>query len=175
MSEIRLKAHIIFVSQCALCIAAVVLLTLNSTLVASAVGSDEAIDALEEADTALCSSFVALVKAEGAGANVTVLVGKLNVAGDYLSEGYVALRGENYEIAVQMAVACSNAVEGVSNEAAYLKLDVEQVHGDRDFLTAIGSAVGLVLLFVLGFLGWGFVKRSYSKRILGLKPVVGEN
>ena len=137
-----------------------------------AVSSDEASDAIKQADRDLGSAFVAVAEAEGAGADVSVFLSKLGSAGDFLSEAYVAFRARDYGNASLFAMECSNAVESVARDGARLKADAEREHSDRLLLTAAWSGVGLVLLLVLGFFGWKFLKRWYFRRILGMKPQV---
>jgi len=137
-----------------------------------AVDAVEASGAIGQAKRDLGSAYAVVAEAEGAGADVSVLLNKLGSAGDFLSEAYVAFRAEDYGNASLFAVECSRVVEGVAGDAARLKADAERAHSERSLLTAAGSGVGLVLLLVLGFFGWKFLKRRYFRRVLNMKPQV---
>ncbi len=140
-----------------------------------AVSSDDANKALKSAETDFVTAFTAVATAEEAGANVTNLVTKLNAADGVLSEGYDAFMAGDYDTANSKAASCSAAVEGVVDEAGLMKTSAERAIGSRTLLTAVFSGVGLIILFVLGFLGWGFLKNWYTKRLLDLKPVLEES
>jgi hypothetical protein len=135
-----------------------------------AVNAAEANTAIDQAERDLSSAYVAVAEAEGAGANVSALLNKLDTAGDFLSEAHAAFRTGDYENANSLAINCSQTVEGLADDAASLKLDAEKAQSDRLLFAAMGSGVGLVLLLVLGLLGWKFLKRRYFRRVLDMKP-----
>lgn len=137
-----------------------------------AVSFEEATEAIRRADYDLGSAFVAVAEAEGAGADVSLLLDKLDAAAVFLSEANSAVRFGNYESAVSSAVACSNAVEGVVDNAARLKVSTEIAQSASFFLmlTASGITVGVVL--VGAFFVWRFLKRRYFRGVLDMKPEV---
>jgi len=137
-----------------------------------AVSSDEAGEAVKTAEQDLSSAFMAVAETEVAGANVSVLLDKLNAAGVFLSEAHSTFSAGNYESAFSSAVACSSAVEGVVGDAARLKMDVEVASVESLFLTTAGSVIGVGLVLILGFIGWRFLKRRYFRRVLEMKPKV---
>jgi hypothetical protein len=134
-----------------------------------AVDDVEASGAIGQAESDLGSAYVGVVEAEGAGADVSVLLSKLSSAGDFLSEAYSAFRVGDYGSASALAGECSSAVEGVVGDAASLKMDAERARGDRLLLTVVVSSVGLILLVVFGFLGWRSLKGRYFKRTVDMK------
>ena len=154
----------------AVCLAVSMLLAVLFVPVCFAVDAVEASGAIGQAERDLGSAYVVVAEAEGAGADVSVLLDKLGGAGDFLSEAYVAFRAGDYGNASLLAMQCTHVVEGVAGDAARLKADAERAHGDRLLLTATASGVGLVLLLVFGFSGWKFLKRWYSRRVLDTKP-----
>jgi hypothetical protein len=137
-----------------------------------AVSFDEASEAINQADRDLRSAFSAVAGAEVAGADVSVLLGELESAGDFLSEAFVAFRTGDYENASLFAMECRNIVEGISEDGLRLKANAESAQRNKFFLTAAGSGVGLVLLLVFGYLGWRFLKRWYFRRLLSMIPQV---
>ena len=139
-----------------------------------AVDAVEADAAIGQAERDLGSAYVAVAEAEGAGADVSVLLNKLEGAGGFLSAAYSAFRAGDYENASVLAMDCNRAVEGVAGDAALLKTDAERAESDRLLLSSVGSSVGLVLLLAFGFLGWKFLKQRYFKRTLDMKPQVEE-
>ena len=134
----------------------------------------EANASIGQAERDLGSAYVEVAEAEDAGADVSALLNKLGSAGDTLSEAYAAFRSGDYENASALAMACNNAVEEIAGDAARLKTDSEKTHSDTLLLTVVGSGVGLVLLFVFGFLGWKLLKRRYFRRVLDMKPRMEE-
>lgn len=158
-----------------LVLAFVSLIAVGLEPVCFAVDVDEASNTVSLAERDLNLAYTAVDGAADSGADVTLLLERLAVAGNCLSEASFAYNILDYAGALSYAVACSTVLDGVVDDAAGLKLSSERAHSDRVLLTAVGSAVGLGLLFGLGFLGWGFLKRSYSNRVLDLKPVSEES
>ena len=162
--------------NCVLVVFLVVLLfSLVSVPLCFAVGSEEANVAMEEAEDDLGSAFVMVAVAQGAGANVNVLLDALNGAGVFLSEARSAFRVGDYESAFSSAVSCSDAVRGVVDEAARLKVDAEVAHNAELLATAAESGFGVGLLLIFAFLGWRFLKGRYYRRILDTKPKAEES
>ncbi len=143
--------------------------------VCSAVSVDEASIALNQANQDLNSAFNAVSLASGSGADVASLLGKLSVAGNDLSEANIAFRVGDYENAYVNALACSNALKGVGDEASHLLVSAEGAHSQKVLLTMIGSGVGFLLLIVLGLLGWRFLSKRYFRRMLDLKPLLEDH
>jgi len=109
-------------------------------------------------------------EAEGAGADVSALLNKLDSAGGFLSAASFAFKSGSYENASVLAMACSSAVEGIVEDAALLTTDAEKTHSDSVLLTVAESAAGLVLLLIFGLVGWKLLKRKYFKQALKMKP-----
>jgi hypothetical protein len=156
----------------AVCLIVLMLLAVWFVPCCFAVDDVEASGAIGQAESDLGSAYVVVVEAEGAGADVSLLLSKLSSAGDFLSEAYSAFRVGDYGSASALAMQCSSAVEGVAGDAASLKTDAESARSDRLVLTVVLSSVGLVLLIGFGFLGWVSLKRRYFKQTLDMKPQV---
>jgi len=71
-------------------------LTLSLNILASARVDDDAASRIEEADELVCPAFEAVLEAERAGANVSVLIVKLNEAGVFLAEAENLYRNRNF-------------------------------------------------------------------------------
>lgn len=156
----------------AVCLIVAMLLAVWLVPACIAVDAVEASGAISQAERDLGSAYAVVAEAERSGADVSALLNKLGSAGDFLSEAYAAFRTGDYANARALAMECSSAIEGVAGDAARLKADAERARSDRLLLTSVGSGVGLVLLLVLGFSGWRFLKRRYHKRVLDMKPQV---
>ena len=155
------------------CIVALIL-AVEYTPPCFAVDAVEATSAINQAELSLNSAFVAVAKADDAGADVAKLLDKLDAAGDFLSEAHIEFRAGDYEDASLLAVECSSTVEGLATEADLLRAGAERTKTDNLLLTVVGSGAGLVLLLVLGIEGWRVLKKRYFKRSLEMKPEVEE-
>ena len=138
----------------------------------SALSEDLVNLSLIEAEAVLTSAYEAVLKAEQAGANVSVLLDKLNLGGDYLAEAHVWYRIGAFENASDFAGLCYDAVAGVRGESLELQVEATRV-GDSVFnRTVIGSTVGVVISVVLCFVAWRFFRHRYYRRVLRLRPEV---
>jgi hypothetical protein len=137
-----------------------------------AVSIDEADDAISQAERDLGLAYTNVADAAGSGVNVTLFLDKLSLAGADLSDAHVAYRIGDYVSAFSYAEACSNAVDGVSTEAAKLRWSATIEGNLSVILTEVGSFVGLILLAIFGLLGWRFLSKRLLKRVLDLKPAV---
>ena len=139
-----------------------------------AVSSIEANNALISVENEVEDAYLSIIEAENVGANIIPLLNKLNRAGDFLSEAYIMFRAKNYSGTISLVELCSNSVKDVANDASTMRDSANRLNSNRLFLTFTGYGVGLFSLFILGFYGWAFLKKAYSKQVLDLKPVVVE-
>jgi len=130
---------------------------------------------INEASLNLNLAFVAVAAAEDAGADVEGFLVQLEVAGDFLSQAHLALRDMNYEDASSLAAECSKEVEGLGSEATQLATKTKREKIDNLILTVVGSGIGLILLFILGSMGWVVVRGRYYRGIFEMKPEVEES
>jgi hypothetical protein len=135
---------------------------------------DKDVVALQLADTeeALDSAYDAVFEAEEAGANVTGLLVRLNVGGEYLSKAFVWFRLGVFENASRFAGFCREIVGSIGGEAVGLRDEAERLAREDVLVRVFGSAVSVMVVLVLGFFVWGIFKRRYRKRLLGFKPEV---
>jgi hypothetical protein len=148
------------------------LLVLTSFSRVEAVDKDVVALQLADAEEVLDSAYDAVFEAEEAGANVTGLLVRLNVGGEYLSEAFVWFRLGVFENASRFAGFCREVVGGVLGEAVGLRDEAERLAREDFLVRVFGSAVGVVVVLVLGFFVWGIFKRRYRKSLLGFKPEV---
>jgi hypothetical protein len=138
----------------------------------SAVDEDVVALDIAEAEEVLGSAYGAVLEAEEAGANVSALLVRLNLGGEYLAEAYVWYRLGVFENASRFAGFCREVVGGVLGEAVGLRDEAERLAREDFLVRVFGSAVGVVVVLVLGFFVWGIFKRRYRKSLLGFKPEV---
>jgi len=138
----------------------------------SAVDEDVVALDIAEAEEVLGSAYGAVLDAEEAGANVSGLLVRLNLGGEYLAEAYVWYRLGVSENASRFAGLCSEVVGDVGSEAVGLRDEAERL-GEADFVVKmVGSVVGVVVVVFLGFVVWRVFRRRYVGRVLGLRPEV---
>jgi hypothetical protein len=115
-----------------------------------------------ETEDALSSAYDAVVAAENAGANVTVLLIDLNQGGEYLSEAYYWYGSGKYETANNLASMCRNVAGTVKNEAATLMNSAQDSSNTKTIETLLTSIVGVVVVVALSFVVWRVFKRHFS-------------
>jgi hypothetical protein len=146
-------------------------LSVSVPLVAASSDSGVPVD-VTEADNALVMAYEAVLKAENVGANVSVLLDRLNVGGEYLSEAYFWANFGDYERANLYAGLCSDTVTSVNEEAVLLEEYFEGLENENFLGTLFFSSFGVAIVLVAGFIFWCIFKRNYVRRILSLKPEV---
>jgi len=125
---------------------------------------------LNEAENSLTSAYNAVSQADRAGANVTDLVDKLNIAAALLANAYGLSRSGNYDQAISYSTRSSQDASEVQTEAESRQSVAQNSQNERLFLSSAASGVGLSVLFFSGLFLWRFMKRTYRKRILQLRP-----
>jgi hypothetical protein len=138
----------------------------------SAVDEDVVSLGLADAEEVLVSAYDAVLEAEEAGVNVSGLVVRLNLGGEYLAEAYVWYRLGVSENASRFAGLCISVVGGVRSEAFALRDEANRVGEDDSVVKLVGSVVGVVAVLIGGFMVWRVFRRRYVRRILGLRPEV---
>ena len=117
-------------------------------------------------EDALHSAYAAVLDAEQAGSNVSVLLDQLNVAGEYLSEAYFWYRSGDSATANHFAGLCRDAVANVQAEASELK-EATKTTADAEFVeTAFTSIVGVIVVVVSCSVVWIVFKRRYRRKAL---------
>jgi hypothetical protein len=120
-----------------------------------------------EAEEALVSAYEVILEAEESGANVSDLLDKLNVGGEYLAEAYVWVRLGNSENTNRFAALCYDIAEDVQSDAVELR-DYAKDTPQNDFVAVMfRSVVGVIFVVGLCFVGWLVFKWRYHKKVVG--------
>jgi predicted permease len=142
--------------------------------VGSAQTEEAAVAAIFSAGDELASAYEAAWDAEDLGVDVTLLLDRLDVAGELVAEATQALGRGDFAVAISLADSVGVGLAGFESEVAELTA-VYQADRTRQFHLTLGvSVLGIVLVVVFGFLGWRVVKRRFLDRVLELKPEVAE-
>ncbi|MGD9130291.1 MAG: hypothetical protein PVH73_01795 [Candidatus Bathyarchaeota archaeon] len=138
----------------------------------TATNGDAVPSGIVEAEETLVSAYDAVLEAEDAGANVSSLLDRLSVGGEYLAEAYNYFRLGDSENAGRLAGLCVEAVDDVEAEAVLLRDETVRLEKEDFLVNVFGSAVGVFIVVVSGFVLWEIFKRRYYAKVLDSKPEV---
>jgi len=151
-----------------LCVILVLVSTIAGT--SSSNCADAAALAIARAEDNVSSAYQAVRDAEGAGANISGLLTKLNEAGKLLAKANISCRAGNFENATLFADASTEIANSIKIEA-YRTRDLALYQELLRFqYTLTASILSIVAILFISFTTWRFFKRYYCKRILKLKP-----
>jgi hypothetical protein len=136
---------------------------------------DDVPSKIATAEDALQRAFVAVLEAENAGANVSALLVKLDVAGKNLTEAEMDYKSGRLVEALSKAEGCSALANGVVDEALILKSSALINARSAEWQTFAFSGVGVFVYLVVLASVWMLLKRSYVRKLLGLRPEVGSD
>lgn len=166
MKQIRLMRLVL------VCLLIFVSLSLNFRQAYSVSQTDAANSAIEQANSALSSSFLVVLDAERAGANVSSLRRDLNVAVDLFSQAKVLLANGNPAGAVQAANLSSETAKNVRDSASSLEA-LALANNQFSFRASLITSTVAVAAFLLCLLlFWRMLRRRYVKGIRKLRPEV---
>lgn len=140
----------------------------------SATNGDAVPLAVAEAEEALVSAYGVVLEAEEAGANVSLLLDKLNVGGEYLVEAYVWDRLGDSENTSRFSGLCYDIAEDVQSDAVELRDEAKSSPKSEFVAVMFRSVVGVILVVGLCFVVWLVFKWRYRKKVVGLKPEVAD-
>jgi hypothetical protein len=126
---------------------------------------------IDDGEAALADAFKKVVDAETAGANVSVLLQRLNSAADLLDLAEVAYGNADFGEALSKANECLTLTNSVASDAAEFKNQaIAAMNGQWMIVvfSVLGAAVFSIVLYVL----WLSFRRFYDRKLLGLKPEV---
>ncbi len=141
---------------------------------ASCIVTAHAVDVakLQAANTAFEEAFEAVLAAEHAGANVTVLLSQLNAAADLLAQAEMACRNGDASVAGSKASSAFLIVLEVKSEAVNAENAALVAYQNGFWLSTVLSIIGASGLVTLLFLAWKLLKQRYLKKLLGARPEV---
>lgn len=145
------------------------------SLVPVAVGEsreNEAASSLADAEKAVTMAYLAVLKVEGTGANITDLLVALNEAGLLLGRARVAFRLGNLDEAISFAALSENIGVEIQSDAVRLGNSTLSENLQSKVYTTIESVIGVVLVAFLSFWSWRVFKRRYLRRVLTMQPEV---
>jgi len=139
----------------------------------SALSSENvAASAISMAEESVVSSYQAVLEAEAAGANVSDLLARLNVAVEDLAQAHISYRLGDFDGAGRFASLCIDVGEAVKIEAYKLRDLAVEGGRQRFWWTMVGSIIGVGAVVCGSFLGWRVFQRRYFQRVFGMKPEV---
>lgn len=133
---------------------------------------DVAVSAVNGAEQAVTRTYRAVLEAESAGADVSGLLERLDVAARYLALARICLRIGDFDGAVGNASFCVETLDRIVDDAGVLRDRAVRELGERSWMAIGGSIVGVVAVVCVGFLGWNLFKKRYYERTLKMKPEV---
>lgn len=119
-----------------------------------------------EAEEALVSAYEIVLEAEEVGANVSGLLDKLNVGGEYLAEAYVWVRLDDSENTSRFAALCYDVAKDVQSDAVELRDDAKDTPQNDFVAVMFRSVMGVILVVGLCFVGWLVFKWRYHKKVV---------
>jgi len=131
----------------------------------SAANGDTVPSEVTEAEAALLSAYNIVLEAEESGANVSDLLNRLNVGGEYLAEAYVWVRLGNSDNVAHLAGLCHDVAEDVQGDAVDLRDEANASGTIEPVVVMLGSVIGVILVVGLSFVGWRVLKRNYRKKV----------
>jgi len=126
---------------------------------------------LEAANKAVEQAFRAVFDAEQAGANVTGLLARLNVAADLLAQAEIAVRNGDSSVGAKADSVLSIAGE-VEAATVAAKETVVVTSRNALWITFAFSVEGAIIFALALFLVWLRYKKSYIKDLFDAKPEV---
>ena len=123
---------------------------------------DTATLAITQAEETFASAYEAVLEAEQAGANVSELLDRLNIAAEHLAEARMLYRLGDFDGAVNSADLSKPEMD-VKTEAEQLKIDA-QTFWDTNLLDRITVPIaGVTVVILATFIAWQIFKRHYFR------------
>ena len=127
------------------------------------VGESEAASALADAEGEVTLAYLAVLKVEEAGANVSGLMVRLNESGGFLARARMAYRLEDFDGTVSFAALSGSIGVEVQDEAVRLKNTALSESAQRMMFTMTASVLGIALIALASFWVWRLLKERYGQ------------
>jgi len=154
-----------------LCLLVMVLLTVTSQPHVYGLGSTEAMQRINDAEVSLTDAFRKVADAEGAGGNVSSLIGGMNEAAGYLDLAKVAYVNGEFDVAYDKAGECAGLAGNVAGDAVELKGQAAIAAGGWWMVVGFSVVGGVVFSLVL-YGVWVWFRRFYARRVSKMRPEV---
>jgi len=141
----------------------------------AAMGSVGVSSSIGQAEAAIRKAFNSTVYAEGAGANVSSLIARLNEAGDLLTRAEVAYGNGDLSQAEDLAGQSLTAANSVRDDALTMRDSASAATRSLVSLSVVSWAFAFpVFILFLGIV-WSLFKRFYSRRLMKSRPEVASD
>jgi hypothetical protein len=134
--------------------------------------NDQTSSKLQAANTAVERAFIAVLDAEKAGANVTVLLVQLNVAEGFLAQAENSYRTGYYSGATAQAGIVLSTAQQVTVAAQDAKQTAIASGQNAIWYTIVFTAIGIFDFVLALFMVWHWFKRRYINNLSQAKPEV---
>ncbi len=124
---------------------------------------------------ALKQAFNSVLNAEKAGADISELLVKLNIAGEFLSEAQNKYNSGNLENVTSILKNVHQIADQVNADAVILRNESLSNSQINVFFTLIFSIAGSIIFGILLFFVWRKLKHAHLRKQLHMKPKVIEN
>jgi hypothetical protein len=126
---------------------------------------------LKEADYTMQQTFVAVLSAERAGANITNILNRLNYVTNTLSKYSNAYHYGGQAVTTDNIDSLISVANNINTDAVSAQLNASLARQAIEFQTLAFSTVGGVILVIFLFISWRWIKRNHLKQILDKRPV----
>jgi beta-lactamase regulating signal transducer with metallopeptidase domain len=144
----------------------------SSVATARGASESEATSASNQADETVTAAYIATLKAEEAGADISDLLTQLDEAGELLARAHMAYRSYDFDEATHFANLANSIGAEIQSEADVAKVAASAEGQQHLAIAIIVSVVSAVLVVIGSFFGWRVFKRRYYERVLKMKPEV---
>jgi hypothetical protein len=123
---------------------------------------NDATSSISDAQSTLIQCYDAARAAEVAGANISQLTGRLNIASLLLSRAELANSNGYFSLAESLAVESQDELASFVSEANSLQFSAQQSRSSDFWLNIVGSSVETVAVLVGSLTVWVLLKRKYG-------------
>jgi hypothetical protein len=127
------------------------------------VSEDRAASALVTAEESVVSAYQAVSKAEESGANVSILLIRLNEAGWFLARAQMEYKSGDFNSTLEFAAQSQEKLNGFVADADALRETAIRERYSDFTVNVFGSIIGAIGVVCASFLVWFFLKRKHKR------------